>query len=532
MKLDAHEARWSVDSLVLREGNVFSFGWCADSVVPIDKLDLLLEYADGTRETIPTQYGAVRPDVTEIYPDLPKACGYFVYATLSRNEPVKKVWLSLHHADGTCQSLSCSVPTLADQGAAPNDLQNESPWRLSIGDGLRALWSGARKRNGLLCAPGVDEATLRDEFSRLRTETVLILDHSLGGGANKFRLGLVQDFLAAGRDVVVWTFVPSMLQFQIQIMRAGDSNWPTISVAWDAYRHLLASERITEIIFNNCVSYPKPERVPELLLAFKRAAGVQLVLYLHDYYMLCPSHFLLDDSQRFCGIPDLQRCQQCLPRHMSGLARLFKARNIGLWRSLWAEVLAAADEVVCFSHSSRVLLERAYPQLSQQNLVFRPHRMNPSVGHFVYPRYEHGLRVAVVGDIGVHKGSEVVVALLEEAKRQRIDLHVVVVGTLEAQVNEDGLTQTGPYRPENLGSLLNQHAVHLALMPSIWAETFSYVTHELIDLHVPVLAFEFGAQAEAVSAYSRGRVIPLGSAQELLRQIQKFKDKLDANVLQ
>jgi glycosyltransferase involved in cell wall biosynthesis len=157
--------------------------------------------------------------------------------------------------------------------------------------------------------------------------------------------------------------------------------------------------------------------------------------------------------------------------------------------------------------------------------------MPQPVGRFVYPRHKVGLRVAVVGQIGMHKGSEVLLALLEESRRQKVDLHVVVVGVLDAHENVHGMTQTGPYQPEDLSLLLNENGVHLALMPSIWPETFSYVTHELIDLGVPVLAFEFGAQAEAVSAYALGRVIPLGSAQELLRQIQDFKVELDASTL-
>jgi glycosyltransferase involved in cell wall biosynthesis len=252
---------------------------------------------------------------------------------------------------------------------------------------------------------------------------------------------------------------------------------------------------------------------------------------LHDFHMVCPSHFLLDKQGIFCGVPDVSKCRQCLPHIDDGLVRLFQARDIDVWRQRWGDMLKVADEVIHFSKSTRELFAIAYPEIREEQWVFRPHSMPPPQGQFSYPQRGTGLRVGVIGQIGLHKGSEVIVELMAEAAKQKVDLHIVIVGTMHGQINGPSITQTGRYHPDNLAGLLNEHQVHLALMPSIWAETFSYVTHELIDLQVPVLAFDFGAQAEAVSAYSRGRVIPFGGADELLRQIQSFKSELDGCLL-
>jgi glycosyltransferase involved in cell wall biosynthesis len=40
--------------------------------------------------------------------------------------------------------------------------------------------------------------------------------------------------------------------------------------------------------------------------------------------------------------------------------------------------------------------------------------------------------------------------------------------------------------------------VGLCLLPSIWPETFSYVTQELMSLGVPLVCFDLGAPAECV----------------------------------
>lgn len=539
MRSDEQGVRWSVDSLVLREGSLFAYGWCADPRVPIVKLDLLLEYDSGRRETVPAQYGTNRADVAASHSNLPSACGYFAYASLMQNEHVRNVWLRLHRADGSHLSLACPVPEQAGLRRSESMGQTAQQWRLLLGycvRGLRMLgrgqwrtaWHRAAGVRKFLHSRAGDGDTLHGVFSSLRPGAVLVLDHSLGGGANKFCAELVQSFQASGRDVIVWVFTPYLLRHEIAIHHGSGAPVRKFHLAWEKWELLLASGKVSEAVFNNCVGFPRQEQVPAMLAAFRQVGGARLRVYLHDFHMVCPSHFLLSHEGKFCGVPDVAQCRRCLPQVDDGLAALFVARDIDLWRQRWREMLEVADEIIYFSSSSRELLARAYPDIREEQWVFRPHRMPQPVGRFVYPRQKAGLRVAVVGQIGVHKGSDVVLALRDEARRQKVDLHLVVVGTLDTQASAHGLTQTGPYRPENLGSLLNEHGVHMALMPSIWAETFSYVTHELIDLRVPVLAFDFGAQAEAVSAYARGRVIPFGDAPALLRQIEDFKGVLDA----
>lgn len=534
--------QWVVDSFVFREGNLFSYGWCAVDGSTLAKLDLQLEYDDGTLETVPTRYGVNRPDVSAKYRGLPSECGYLAYAAVKHRAKVKRVFLCLGHADGSTQTLQYLHSDELEGGERKSAWRSRSHWGLLIGyaaRALRLLFSGQwrtlwrRVHNlvaGLRSRAGTD-TNLQSEFSRLRANAVFILDHSLGGGANKYRSELVQDLVQSGRDVVVWTFTPFLLRHEVRIHQGNDAPVSAFHLAWERWELLLASGKIGEVVFNNCVGFPRQEDVPVMLSAFKLTGGARLRILLHDFHMACPSHFLIDHQGKFCGVPDIAQCRACLPRIDDGLARLFAAGDIDLWRRRWGALLTLADEVVHFSPSSRTILSRAYPGIRSDQWVYRPHRMSAPVGRFEYPRDQAGLRVAVVGQIGKHKGSDVLLALASEASRQGVDLQLVVVGTMETSVHSDRISQTGVYRPEDLAKLLNQNRVHLALMPSIWAETFSYVTHELIDLMVPVLAFDFGAQAEAVSAYSRGRVIPYGTSTELLRALTDFKSELDCRDL-
>ncbi|MBX3586304.1 MAG: glycosyltransferase family 4 protein [Ramlibacter sp.] len=379
-------------------------------------------------------------------------------------------------------------------------------------------------------APKANPSEIEVLVESLQPDTWLIIDHSLGGGANHYRNEQINQCLAQGHEAILWTFAPAILQFQVILHRRTAEEPCAYRVPWLALEAVLRSERVNTIMLNNCVSFPQPERVPLALLGALSRRPLRLIMCLHDFHWVCPSHFLLDNERRFCGVPDLSRCRQCLPAIQDQLASLYLAKDIDRWRSLWASLLNQATEVRCFSNSARALLNRAYPALPEGTVTVVPHRVHALPGGFDYPSDASGaFCVAVVGAISAAKGSHVVKALSAHAARTSRSLRLVVVGELHESGLEGNIVQTGPYKPEQLAGLLRTHGVHLALMPSVVAETFSYVTHELMQLGVPVMCFSLGAQAEAVARYTRGKVVPLDSSTpELLAALYAFKTDLDS----
>jgi glycosyltransferase involved in cell wall biosynthesis len=533
------QARWAVDVFVARDGCVFMSGWVAHPETQIAKVELALAFEDGVQTVCQAEYGTQRVDVVAQFPELPFGCGFLVYRALQHKGSIATARLQVTTEKGAVLTYPCHLP-LGDM--VPSSSQRASHsferWTILRRDALRALkmfLSGdfaslrrgyGRRKSQLMLREG-NQDNLSFELAQLASNSVLIIDHDMGGGANKFRNEWVRSFLASGRQVVMLTFLPHHLQFQLRLFKRADASPTVYVVDWRANEDLIACGRFGLVMFNNCVSFVDPMRVPVLLTAFKLKSKARLDVYLHDFFILCPSHFLMNSEKEFCGVPSTAACQTCLPKLSHGLAGLYKDADIVKWRAAWREVLEVADSVVYFSQSSRALLERAYPSLESKNLEFRPHAMSAPVGRFCYPVKSHTLSVAVVGQIGMHKGSEVIAALMAESAKQDVDLKVTVIGTFEKAFSHPKLHQTGPYKPEQLCALLSEHAIQLALMPSVWAETFSYVTHELIDLEVPLVAFNIGAQGEAVAAYHKGRVIPFGTPQELLGSLTSFKSELD-----
>ncbi|MBX3654355.1 MAG: hypothetical protein KF686_09225 [Ramlibacter sp.] len=531
---------WAIDNLVVNEFSLVCHGWVFSDLGLIRTVSLRLTNEENREEVVPLRYGLLRPDVVEANPGTPTACGFFFHGGIQLNL-MTKAQLVISIEAPECQesaawTYALDLPRKQETTQiAPATMANllllrhqaERAAKMLIRGQWGSLWSAMRRRLNPLKAPKASPTDLELLLGDLSDEACVFIDHSLGGGANRFRHEQIDSHLASGRDAILWTFAPAILQFQIIRYRRAEAP-KEFRVAWSALELVLKNERIGTVFVNNCVSFPQPERVPSVLLEALKARNFRLIMYLHDFHWVCPSHFLLDKDRRFCGVPTISRCRDCLPAIQDQLASLYLPKDIDGWRAQWAPLLAVATEVRCFSQSAKSLLVRAYPQLNLNAITVVPHHVARLPGRFIYPLQGSGICVAVVGSIGTAKGSHVVEALSSLLTGTTEEFRLVVIGELQADVPDGGVVQTGAYKPERLAELLVANGVHIALMPSVVAETFSYVTHELIQLGVPVLCFSLGAQAEAVCQYPLGKVVPLETTTvELLAQLVAFKSELD-----
>lgn len=69
---------------------------------------------------------------------------------------------------------------------------------------------------------------------------------------------------------------------------------------------------------------------------------------------------------------------------------------------------------------------------------------------------------------------------------------------------------TGPYVEEEAVALIRAQRAHLALIPSIWPETWCFALSRAWEAGLPAAAFDLGAPAERIRRTGRGWVLPLG----------------------
>jgi glycosyltransferase involved in cell wall biosynthesis len=205
-----------------------------------------------------------------------------------------------------------------------------------------------------------------------------------------------------------------------------------------------------------------------------------------------------------------------------GFTSLFNG-DIQQWRNVWRGVIRSADKIIAFSEASASLLQKAFPDSIQTGVLqIQPHEVTYLQGQVINPNGGECLVIGIVGQIGLHKGAQVVRDLAAEIRRQDGTERIAVIGTLEINADRTIVSETGPYIHDNLADEIRRSGANLMLLPSIWPETFSYVAQEMIELGLPLVCFNWGAPAERIRAYPKGYLLSSRHPKEILEELRKF----------
>ena len=513
---------YAIDSLRIRDGRCFGWGFLLDPDAPAAEWALHVPTDDGDTAIVHGVPGGTRQDLAQAFPDVAHAAaaGFILQGALPRSPATgRPATLEVLLRDG--RRIERTVPAAAIEAAlgAPSP---SWPQRLH----------GHVARHGL-------RRTLAEAFSRLRTRfafaralrhrVALVIDHDMGGGANVFRHALV-DRLAAAVPCFVVTPVVHLLAYRVSLYWQGRRD-DRIEWSLDAALSRFADAAGIDLHVNEVVSFPDPLAVLDWCVAARTARRARLTFYLHDYHAVCPSWTLMGREDRFCGIPAPTACATCLPAnrvHTLGFAP--PGLCIDAWRASWERFLRASDRIRAFSRASVDILSRVYPGIAGATAIeveghtlpagLRPARLAARGAH-------DPVVVACAGHISVAKGARMLQDMARLAQDHRLPLRFVVFGSLDGYEGAPGIEVVGAYDRDALPSLLEQHGVTLAMLPSVCAETFSFVTAEFMEMQVPVAVFPIGAPAERVAGYARGLVISRIDPAVAVHEILAFAEHPD-----
>jgi len=251
------------------------------------------------------------------------------------------------------------------------------------------------------------------------------------------------------------------------------------------------------------------------LLRLRQAAGLRLVLAIHDFAAFCPRPHLLESPAppappRFCHYSrDSLRCERCLGRDFAGLPPGYQEER----RELARQLLASADAVIYPS----TFLSKAHDELfagagRAVARVIAPAAAgtHPAPARSVRPGPPR--HVAWVGAVQPHKGALVFAAAVERLAAAGRRLRFSAYGGGDREIlarwrRLPGLRVRGYYRAGSLPALLRRDRVDLALLLSVVPESYGLALDECNVAGVPVVAFDLGAPAERIVAAGSGLLL-------------------------
>ncbi len=381
------------------------------------------------------------------------------------------------------------------------------------------------RRNSL--SPGSDSpcAVFPESMSRpassldLSAADILILDNDVRGGAKAFCDSYCARLENEGKTILLVRFNRQSLHYDLLLRSEGKIAAAAVKTSHDLFT--LITENLPRKIFCNNI-FPWPDPLDALAWLKRAAAFTKVEIYLHDFLPICPTVVLLDSTFRFCGLPrERHACDVCLRRNL--LAAPYTPRSITPWRDAWSAVLASASVLWGPHESVGELLAQIYPDTQARFKVF-PLPGLPALKKrttITPDPMERPAVIGVIGSIDIHKGALIVADLVKLLERLDGEFRLVVIGELLLPVASACLTVTGRYRREELPELMARHNVMVGLVPSVWPETYCYVVDELMQLKVPVVSFDLGAQGWKTRHYARGVCAETISAESCLQAVKQ-----------
>ena len=256
-----------------------------------------------------------------------------------------------------------------------------------------------------------------------------------------------------------------------------------------------------------------------------QAMGIPVVLSVHDYYLVCPTSHLMDDQDRFCGGTCTPGQGTCLAAPWVRQGPHLKHGWVHAWRRRVSRMLEDVDVMVAASEMAAEF-HRTAPDLPLADARWEviEHGRNltrQDAGRF--PAEGEPIRLLLAGDIGPHKGADLVRELARIDTERRLEFHIV--GTIRGEVPET-VKVYGSYARDEFGAIVEEIRPAAMALLSLTAETYSHTLTEGWAAGLPVFVTDLGAPQDRVAAHGGGWVIATDPEAAYRRILEVFSDRV------
>ena len=376
----------------------------------------------------------------------------------------------------------------------------------------------------------VQKLVAKNELENLRTimqiiikninlSTLLIFDHGLGGGANDYIDEYIEKRIKSSNMTILIRYDFNVLKvYNIQFI-LNNMSFKYSSNDLSALIKILSKFKINEIFINSLVTYPNVKECINEIIKLKEISHSKVVLPVHDFFAVCPSYTLLNEKMNYCHVPsDYDTCMNCLNNsNNKNEFKIFeKETNISDWRKSWKNIIEVSDDILCFSNSSKEIFLKAYPH-NEEKIKVIPHDISGRYKKIYNPnKKSEKIIIGILGGINEPKGANIIKDLVKYIDDNKLNAKIILIGQISISINSDSFEVTGRYDKKDLPEIVKTLNITKFLIPSIWPETFSYTTDEIMQMGYPLIVFDLGAPAERVKNYELGTVINKNNINEVI----------------
>lgn len=401
---------------------------------------------------------------------------------------------------------------------------------VSFGDTARAAIARAgRVINALY--PGYDRFIAswieRDSLAELRREIdlrrfakvsaqgrALMVTANVTGGTERYIRELAGKLAEAGTETLLLT--PSEAKRRdgrsVSLSLLSKNTLPNLhyQVAQDWERLVADLKRmdIRHVHFHNLINHD------DAVTTLPARLGCPHDVTIHDYSWICKRINLVDDTGRYCGEPEVARCDTCVQVNGSKDGSVISTLDL---RSRSRRLFDSARRILVPSADTGRRMDRYFPGSS---FIVENHEHDESGPEAPPARGLAGpLKIAVIGAIGAHKGYEILLACARDAARRALPIEFRVIGYTQ----DDGSLLrtghawiTGRFNEDEIDDLVAREACHAAFLPSVWPETWCFALGPVLRAGLFPFVFDIGAMPDRLRRVKTGRLLALGTGPEAI----------------
>lgn len=358
-------------------------------------------------------------------------------------------------------------------------------------------------------------AVLKLLNKKLDVPTIVAFDHNLGGGATEYLIEKRRIALSEGYRFITIRYDNPGTKYYL--------NYEYKSYEIECFSNELETlleqiQRVDEIWINELVTYQNFYQTLSRIVELKREHKAHLKMLLHDFFFVCPAINLMNAEGKYCGAAEAEVCNQCIPCNKSNACLEYESGSV--WRERWKNFLLECDAIIAFSDDTARLFKKVYPDVYHLHVIpHKPHYL-PALDKKV--KTTNTLNIGLLGVLCYKKGLDVVKQMVSYIEQNQLNIRIKLIGVTDEEIDSPVFSCTGRYTRDQLPRLTMQEDIDVFLIPSIWPETFSYTTSEIMSMNMPVAVFPIGAPVERVQHYAKGLVISKADTETIISEITDF----------
>ena len=355
----------------------------------------------------------------------------------------------------------------------------------------------------------ISDVTRFDELHRFKglldstLPTVLHIGHGLGGGSDmhieqiaslgKFKANHLRLLPISANNKA---FSISLLNRDFNYDLTVNSTQPSVIID------------LLEFISVSVVHVHHVMNIEELVETIGKCGKFEIVVTLHDYYFLTPNWIFDKGGGDFLDFPTNLSELQLINRDLDD-------EVIGRWVGIdrWIKFLENAKLLILPSASTYKDFSN-FIDMSNAQVIPHPEFPHPELSEIRFKSASESndeLRVGVFGDIGIHKGSEIVKRVMQLAPSK-----ISFIGFGKAHPSLIGLFDEwcGEYNRVDLLKLFEIWKIDLLLLPMQINETYSYSLSEALQSGLPIVASDIPVFKERAEHRPNVTFVPKNSNED------------------